>query len=449
MSRKTYKNFNATNNKNRNTKVKNKTKNNNEKTTVKDASKSNNVANNVVTTTNNTTQNNANNKFTYGYYNNKKNYDYKGKKNKTTFPEFVNLCRHTQDTLKMLLERKLLAAGYGEVISGDGYIYAKGNIPILLTAHMDTVHKIPVIDVYEYYDEEKKQHIISSPQGIGGDDRCGIYMILELIKTHKCSVMFCEDEESGCIGSTKFATTKLIDELSDLKYLIELDRANSDDAVFYDCENDEFTDFILTNTGYKNAWGSCSDISVLSPACKIASVNFSCGYYNAHTTSEYVIVEEMLNTIDMVRELLDVECEQFEYIEKQYSFGKYGTYSWDDYYDGFYGRYSGGYSDGYYWRDKSNYTTKNKDNDKDNEMSRAKKKEIAYGYSEERSLYITVYNEEIEDMLIYISNGITVDDAFGKFFRANPDLCFSDVFDYDFYDCKVYEDGWYTCDGLN
>ena len=80
---------------------------------------------------------------------------------------------------------------------------------------MDTVHKETVKDFYEYYDEENERHIISSPQGIGGDDRCGIYMILEILKTHKCSVLFCEDEEAGGIGSEKFCKTEYITELLD------------------------------------------------------------------------------------------------------------------------------------------------------------------------------------------------------------------------------------------
>ena len=187
----------------------------------------------------------------FAYYTYKKNYDRKGKKNQTSYPAFIEICKASQKELKKMLEIVLFEMWYEELITGDGYLYAKGTIPVLLTAHMDTVHKENVKDFYEYYDKEKKQHIISSPQGIGGDDRCGVYMILEIIKTHKCSVLFCEDEEIGGVGSDKFCKTELVKELSELKYLIELDRANGTDAVFYDCDNDDFTKFIEDNTGYK------------------------------------------------------------------------------------------------------------------------------------------------------------------------------------------------------
>ena len=168
-------------------------------------------------------------------------YVYKGLKNETKFPEFVQLCKYTQEELKEILPLRLVHAGYTTVIKGNGYIYAKGDIPYLLTAHMDTVHRSPVKDFYEYTDANGN-HIISSPQGIGGDDRCGIYMILEIIKEFKPSILFCEDEEVGGVGARKFIQTDLAKEL-EFNYAIELDRRGSNDAVFYDCDNEDFEEF--------------------------------------------------------------------------------------------------------------------------------------------------------------------------------------------------------------
>lgn len=261
---------------------------------------------------------------------------YNGRKNKTILPEFIKICKKSQKDLIEWLPKMLLKSGYTDIVKGDGYIYAKGTIPVLLTAHMDTVHKNRMIDFYERKEDGK--HIITSPQGIGGDDRCGIYMILEIIKTHKCSVLFCEDEEIGGIGSTKFCETEMIQELEELNYLIELDRANSNDAVFYDCDNPDFTEFITENTGYKESWGSFSDISILSPECKVASVNLSCGYYYAHTLEEEVVIEEMLNTIDVVKKLLNIESKKFEYVERRYDYrfgfnNRFRNYHHDDYLD--------------------------------------------------------------------------------------------------------------------
>ena len=370
------------------------------------------------------------------YYSSKsKNYDYKGKKNQTKFPAFVNYCKQSQESLKATLMNELIKAGYTDIIIDDGYIYAKGTIPVLLTAHMDTVHKENVKDFYEYYDTEKKQHIISSPQGIGGDDRCGCYMITEIIKTHKCSVLFCEDEEIGGIGSRKFCRTELINELCDLKYLIELDRANETDAVFYDCENPDFTSFIETNTGFAEAYGSFSDISNLSPDCRVASVNLSCGYHNAHTTSEYVVVEEMLNTIEVVKNLLEVECESFEYIEAAplYGYG-YGSRKFDRYdiWDDDCWDYN------WYGKDYKNYTGNTDSSNVYNYKTESKDTQ------EERSLLIYVYDSQVDDVVTYVANAETEEMAFYKFFRDNPSFCYNDVYDFVFYEDKVFDDGWYS-----
>jgi len=351
-------------------------------------------------------------------------YTYNGRKNQTDFPEFVELCKYTQAELKQVLALRLLAAGYTDVIIDDGYIYAKGSMPVLLTAHMDTVHKEPVKDFYEDINK-KGQHVIASPQGIGGDDRCGIYMILEIIKEHKCSVLFCEDEESGGIGSSKFCKTELLIDLIDLNYLIELDRANGTDAVFYDCDNPEFTKFIEDNTGYKEEWGSFSDISTLAPACGVAAVNLSCGYYHAHTLGEEVVVEEMLNTIEVVKKLLTVECKQFEYIERKYyrgsygygsyygNYGNYGNYGCD--YNRYYGKYDPYDDDDYYWE----YI--NQKNKKSNPEPEEAKLVI---------LYVTFYDENFQESLSRHS-GDTLEAAWLDFFRENGNICWNMVIDFE------------------
>lgn len=252
---------------------------------------------------------------------------YEGKKNKTEFEFFVNICKTDKDVLKTYLYQKLQKYYLAEsIIEADGFVYAKGTCPILLTAHMDTVHKETVKDFYElkYYNKERKrtEHKISSPQGIGGDDRCGIYMILTILKEteFRPSILFCEDEEIGSVGSDKFLKHKdLVKEISELKYFIELDRANAYDAVYYDCGNRLFQGYV-EEFGFEEHWGSFSDISNLSPKTDVASVNLSCGYYEAHTIEEYVIVEEMYDTIRKVTEMLgDVDnIEAFDYQEVSY-----------------------------------------------------------------------------------------------------------------------------------
>lgn len=236
--------------------------------------------------------------------------------------KFEKILKATQKELIKILPKQLKFYGYNDIIKEDGYIYAKGDIPILLTAHMDTVHDEPVKQIF------KSSNKWTSPQGIGGDDRCGIWIILQVIKELKPYILLCEDEEIGGVGSNKFCLSDYADDLDELKYCIEIDRANSKDAVFYDCGNEDFIKYIQEKTGYKKQYGSFSDISHLCPVGDIAGVNLSCGYYNAHTKQEYIMINEMQRTCDIIKKLLrDVPKERFDFQEIKHVY----SYDFDDY----------------------------------------------------------------------------------------------------------------------
>ena len=223
--------------------------------------------------------------------------------------KFEYICRKTQSELHTYAEKKLKEI-YAEVISERGFVYAKGDVPLLLVAHMDTVHK-STPQTIEYIGD-----VVSSPNGIGGDDRCGVYAVMEIIKKHKCSVLFTEDEEIGGIGAACFIKSPKANELS-FNYIIELDRQGKNDAVFYDCDNAEFTKFICGDGTWKEKMGSFSDISIIAPRLKCAAVNLSCGYYKAHTKEEYVNLKELEMCIVNVCKLIErtKESDKFEYIE--------------------------------------------------------------------------------------------------------------------------------------
>lgn len=235
--------------------------------------------------------------------------------------KFAKLCRMSQADLKEYVAKQLKST-HDKVIDGDGYVFAQGKFPVLLVAHLDTVHK--QLPETIYYDKEKDE--VYSPEGIGGDDRCGVYMIFEVLKKFNCSVLFCEDEEIGAIGADKFTHTKLAQIDLDFNYIIEFDRKGKNDAVFYDCDNPEFEAFI-TKEFYKTEYGSFSDISTLAPFFGCAAVNLSCGYYNAHTTKEYVVLSEMQESIVQACKILErtTDTDVFQYIESDYS-KKYGDY---------------------------------------------------------------------------------------------------------------------------
>lgn len=240
---------------------------------------------------------------------------------------FEKICCKGQCELKEWLAKRLESMGK-TVVNKDGYLFSDGEFPVLLTAHMDTVHKKQCANI-KYVKSANGKTIAYESNGIGGDDRCGIYMILQILKQLDCAVLFCEDEEIGSIGASEFTRSDLCQTLkaeNRFKYIIELDRMNSNDAVFYEDDNEDFHSFV-TKEFWETSYGSWSDIRELSPALGISSVNLSCGYYNQHTNEEYVVLEEMEEAIKQTIALLkrtDLEAEPFEFIENRY----YG-YNWE------------------------------------------------------------------------------------------------------------------------
>lgn len=305
--------------------------------------------------------------------------------------EFEKICKMSQKELKAHVARELVKT-HEKVYMGDGYVYAQGKFPVLLVAHLDTVHKkLPTFVLYD-----KETDSCSSPNGIGGDDRCGVYMIFKVIKEFNCSVLFCEDEEIGGIGAKKFIQTDLAKEL-EFNYAIEFDRRGSNDAVFYDCDNTDFEDFI-TKEFFKTAYGSFSDISTLAPFLKCAAVNLSCGYYNAHTEKEYVVLKEMEKVIEEACKILarTKEDDKFEYIESTYSGYKYGGY------------YGYGYNSSYY----SGYS-------------------YNYGYEDEFEdlYYFIIEFYDKKGMQWYETYASSEAEAIGRCLMNNPDVPYSQITD--------------------
>lgn len=232
----------------------------------------------------------------------------------------------TQEELFKALKKEV--EGKKVIVNGK-YILVIGDAPIMLLAHLDTVHKDRVTVICKSNDG----NILMSPQGIGGDDRCGVYALVTAYRASffKPWLLFTCDEEIGGKGAEAFAydyeNGKLPKKLEGIKYLIEIDRKGNNDAVYYDCANDEFEDYI-TGFGFKTASGSYSDICDVAPALGVAAVNLSSGYYQAHTQHEYINRKELnavvQTVIRMIGESLDSDVPQFDWIERPYRYSKVG-----------------------------------------------------------------------------------------------------------------------------
>lgn len=202
--------------------------------------------------------------------------------------------------------------GYTPEFDGKN-IYAKGTFPVLLAAHMDTWFTEPIKKIVQ--DGTK----LSSPQGIGGDDRCGIYMVLELIKEFHCSVLLSTYEEvfESYSGSMyDFISSRYRPESLDVDYIMEFDEPGKDGVVYYEVGNRSFEKFIEEDGYFKRRDSDGqTDIRFITVAYNIAGVNIPCGYYCNHFEEEYINYDETEVSLYYARKILKrTEHKKYEYL---------------------------------------------------------------------------------------------------------------------------------------
>lgn len=223
----------------------------------------------------------------------------------------------TADERKLLerVSQELAKAGYSRIVQGKMFLYATGKIPVLLVAHGDTVHSKPPTEDEVFCDPRKG--VLWSPAGLGADDRAGVLGIVELVRRgYRPHVLVTLGEESGGRGAEEF-----VEKVKDpgVLYIVELDRKNGNDAVFYGCDNKKFVEYV-EEFGFKKADGVFTDISIICPRWNVAGVNLSCGYYNAHSSTEYLVLPLLWDTLERVERMLkNPPRKRFKYEGKAHS----------------------------------------------------------------------------------------------------------------------------------
>lgn len=190
---------------------------------------------------------------------------------------------------------------------GDKFLYIPGESPVCFVAHVDIFHMSPPHQVWfsrtragaiKVWGTDKWRY----SEGIGADDRCGVFLMRELLRRgSKAHFLFTDGEERGLIGARESVPTlKKTPQVEDIRLFIQLDRKGINDAVFYGCNSKEARQYVK-RFGYTEAAGSCSDISAICPALNVAGVNLSVGYENAHSRTEFVLWDAMMATLLRVR----------------------------------------------------------------------------------------------------------------------------------------------------
>ena len=199
------------------------------------------------------------------------------------------------------------------IIKTDDYFIAKGNIPVAIMAHADTVFSVPPSEFF--YDQEQK--VLWSPDGLGADDRAGIAAILSIVSEGlRPHIIITTKEEKGGIGAQTLIHDHYTSPFRDLKYIIELDRRGKKDCVFYNCDNPKFTEYV-EGFGFTKNYGTFTDISVICPVWGVAGVNLSVGYDDEHSKAEHLYIEALERTILKVIKMLKSanRAPHFKYIK--------------------------------------------------------------------------------------------------------------------------------------
>jgi len=189
-------------------------------------------------------------------------------------------------------------------------------------SHTDTVHNIDSINVREEYlpNTQKESKLALKaynddglPTGIGGDDKCGIYACLELLKELPyLKAAFFVSEETGCHGSRK-ADPEFF---KNVGYAIQFDAPENWMVTEYCFGTKLFTreseffkkcDVVLKESFHRSEYmrHPYTDVQALKEKFDFQCINFSIGYYNYHTKNEYVVVEDVYNGISTGKKMIE------------------------------------------------------------------------------------------------------------------------------------------------
>lgn len=182
-----------------------------------------------------------------------------------------------------------------EIGPGKTFLYAKGESPILLVAHIDTVFPHPPKRVY------LSHGVLWSRNGLGADDRAGIFGILKILEWgFRPHVLFTNYEEFGGLGARVAAKFLPV---PNVHLVLGLDRRGRNQACVYSCDSPELNAFLRLH-GFEIVRGIFSDIAILCPIWEIAGANLSVGFYRNHSPFEYFKLSDLFATLHKVRKIL-------------------------------------------------------------------------------------------------------------------------------------------------
>lgn len=204
-----------------------------------------------------------------------------------------------------------------DITDGKNYAYFGGKGKILLQAHVDTIFPCKNLKV---------MNNIISGNGLGADDRAGVYACMLLREKYPDTpVLLTNGEETGGTGMS-IATVELWpEEFQFVNLAIAIDRQGSGGYVTYNHLPKKAKKYV-ESFGFHEQVGSFSDIQIFTDYYEIPSVNVCCGYYNQHTLKERLVLDELCLTISRLETILRNPIQKRHKPEK---IDKWAKYDWE------------------------------------------------------------------------------------------------------------------------
>ena len=189
----------------------------------------------------------------------------------------------------------------------------KANMYPCVAAHLDEIHMPCQREVLIEGDKVFTVNRLWNRIGCGADDKNGIWIILNLLRTESVLkvALFVQEERSGDRSGCRGARACNLSFFDNVKYVIECDRKGASDVVSIGkgetllCDTSFIPHDILQKYGYEMVRGGKTDVVELKMrGLDIPVCNVSCGYYNAHKNNEYTIFAELKNCLGFVKEIL-------------------------------------------------------------------------------------------------------------------------------------------------
>lgn len=206
---------------------------------------------------------------------------------------------------------------YGNLYLTKGEIEDYEYYPCV-TAHLDSVQTKQKLYAQAGQELDVKTRIVSNKHeiyvdgmGIGGDDKAGVLIGLSMFShVDKLKACFFLEEETGCKGSSNLNK----EWFNNVGYVIGYDSPDLNRAAWA-CSGVKLfnADFFKTHiqeickkhglTDFRSE--PFTDVKLIREKTNIICMNFGSGYYNAHMSNEYCIIEDMDTACRMGHDIIN------------------------------------------------------------------------------------------------------------------------------------------------